>query len=226
MFTNFRSLFTLSTSDSSNVEKYIKTVKAAYQEISRLSLQEEIVPVWSGVRDKTDLSTWRVEKKLVPLLDPLTHRQGQLASLVLINGISNSTVRANVESSIAPHMPFNGDDGAVAKFRHFAQPSCFSRLLANPSIPAQTHGMQLTVDPASPVSPPLSLSLVVLTNGHLPACLKAAKQKKQHRGNRTQSHVVKTYSGESAVSPPVSSSCDSSPASNQPPSQQPKSSFS
>uniref|UniRef100_A0A0G4HEZ2 DNA 5'-3' helicase n=1 Tax=Chromera velia CCMP2878 TaxID=1169474 RepID=A0A0G4HEZ2_9ALVE len=144
MFTNFRSLFTLSTSDSSNVEKYIETVKAACQEISRLSLQEEIVPVWSEVGDKTDLSTWRVEKKLVPLLDPLTRRQGQLASLVLIKGISDSTVRANVESSIAPHMPFDGDDGTVAKFRHFAQPSCFSRLSASLSIPAQTHGVQLT----------------------------------------------------------------------------------
>uniref|UniRef100_A0A0G4F6S8 Uncharacterized protein n=1 Tax=Chromera velia CCMP2878 TaxID=1169474 RepID=A0A0G4F6S8_9ALVE len=141
MFTNFRSLFTLSTSDSSNVEKYIETVKAACREISSLSLQEEIVPVWSGVRDKTDLSTWRVKKKLVPLLNPLTRRQGQLASLVLINGISDSIVHANIKSSIALHMPFDGNDGAVAKFCHFAQPSCFSRLPANPSIPAQTHGV-------------------------------------------------------------------------------------
>uniref|UniRef100_A0A0G4I8P2 Uncharacterized protein n=1 Tax=Chromera velia CCMP2878 TaxID=1169474 RepID=A0A0G4I8P2_9ALVE len=84
----------------------------------------------------------------------------------------------------------------------------------------------VAVDPASPVSPPLSPSLVVLTNGHLSARLKAAKQKKQHRGNRTQSHVVKTHLGESAVSPPVSSSCDSSSASDQPLSQQPKSFFS
>uniref|UniRef100_A0A0G4F7Y7 Integrase catalytic domain-containing protein n=1 Tax=Chromera velia CCMP2878 TaxID=1169474 RepID=A0A0G4F7Y7_9ALVE len=83
----------------------------------------------------------------------------------------------------------------------------------------------IAVDPASPVSPPLSPSPVVLANGHLPARLKAAKQKKQHRGNRTQSRIVKTHSGESAVSPPVSLSCDSSPASDQPPSQQPKSSF-
>uniref|UniRef100_A0A0G4I132 Uncharacterized protein n=1 Tax=Chromera velia CCMP2878 TaxID=1169474 RepID=A0A0G4I132_9ALVE len=144
MFTNFRSLFTLSTSDSPNVEKYIEMVKSACRVISRLSLQEEVVPVWSGVGDKTDLSTWRVENKLVPLLDPLTRRQGQLASLVLINGISDSTVHANVESSIAPHMPFEGDDGAVAKFRHFAQPSCFSRLPATPSVPEQTHGVNMT----------------------------------------------------------------------------------
>uniref|UniRef100_A0A0G4HGX0 Uncharacterized protein n=1 Tax=Chromera velia CCMP2878 TaxID=1169474 RepID=A0A0G4HGX0_9ALVE len=289
IFTNFCSLFTLSISNSPNVEKYIETVKAACREISCLSLQEEIIPMWSGAGNKTDLSTWRVEKKLVPLLrlDPLIRRQGQLASLVLINGISDSTVRANVESSIAPHMPFDGDDGAVAKFRHFVQPSYFSRLPANPSVPAQTHGVQLmgrsstghprprangpsrkhphcehkthcpeeclkqhycsdcdhwghktgdcglardhfallraygysgggggsggnggrqgkrgrqftgsgkgrarqeggaltaavAVDPASPVSPPLSPSPVVLTNGHLPARLKAAKQKKQH----------------------------------------------
>uniref|UniRef100_A0A0G4FS93 Uncharacterized protein n=1 Tax=Chromera velia CCMP2878 TaxID=1169474 RepID=A0A0G4FS93_9ALVE len=97
-----------------------------------------------GGGDKTDLSTWRVENKLVPLLDPLTCRQGQLASLVLINGISNSTVRANVESSIAPHMPFDSDDGAVTKFRHFAQPSCFSRLPATPSVLEQTHGVNMT----------------------------------------------------------------------------------
>uniref|UniRef100_A0A0G4GE75 CCHC-type domain-containing protein n=1 Tax=Chromera velia CCMP2878 TaxID=1169474 RepID=A0A0G4GE75_9ALVE len=144
MFINFRSLFTLSTSNSSNVEKYIETVKSACQVISRLSLQEEVVPVWSGVGDKTDLSTWRVENKLVPLFDPHTRRQRQLASLVLINEISNSTVRANVESSIAPHIPFEGNDGTVAKFHHFAQPSCFSRLPATPSVPEQTHGVNMT----------------------------------------------------------------------------------
>uniref|UniRef100_A0A0G4GTY0 Uncharacterized protein n=1 Tax=Chromera velia CCMP2878 TaxID=1169474 RepID=A0A0G4GTY0_9ALVE len=108
MFTNFLSLFTLSTSNFPNVEKYIEMVKVACREISRLLLQEEIVPVWSGAGDKTDLSTWRVEKKLVPLLNSLIHRQGQLASLVLINSISNSIVHANVESSIAPDMLFNG----------------------------------------------------------------------------------------------------------------------
>uniref|UniRef100_A0A0K6S5W6 Uncharacterized protein n=1 Tax=Chromera velia CCMP2878 TaxID=1169474 RepID=A0A0K6S5W6_9ALVE len=293
MFTNFRSLFTLSTSDSPNVEKYMETVKAACQKISRLSLQEEIVPVWSGAGDKTDLSTWRVEKKLnVPLLDPLIRRQGQLASLVLINGISDSTVRANVKNSIASHMPFDRDDGALTGHSstghprprvsgpsrkrphceqkthrpeeclkqhycsdcdhwghktgdydlacdHFAllraygysgggandlfflpleidgtSPPEFLPALNSPSVSPAA----VAVDAASPVSPPLSLSPVVLANGHLPARLKAAKQKKQHRGNRTQSHVVKTYSGESAVSPPVSSSCDSSPASDQPPS--------
>eukprot|EP00820_Chromera_velia_P025005 Cvel_33647.t1-p1 / transcript=Cvel_33647.t1 / gene=Cvel_33647 / organism=Chromera_velia_CCMP2878 / gene_product=hypothetical protein / transcript_product=hypothetical protein / location=Cvel_scaffold5521:1-638(-) / protein_length=212 / sequence_SO=supercontig / SO=protein_coding / is_pseudo=false len=73
----------------------------------------------------------------------------------------------------------------------------------------------VAVGPALPVSPPLSPSPVVLANGHLPARLKAAKQRKHQRGNRTQSHVVKAHSGESAVSPPVSSSCDSSPASAQ-----------
>uniref|UniRef100_A0A0G4GNE4 Uncharacterized protein n=1 Tax=Chromera velia CCMP2878 TaxID=1169474 RepID=A0A0G4GNE4_9ALVE len=95
-------------------------------------------------------------------------------------------------------------------------------LLNSPSMSPEAVAM----DPASPVSPPLPPSLVVLANGHLPARLKAVKRKKQHRGNRTTSYVVRTHSGESAVSPPVSSSCDSSAASNQPPSQQPESSFS
>uniref|UniRef100_A0A0G4HD37 Reverse transcriptase Ty1/copia-type domain-containing protein n=1 Tax=Chromera velia CCMP2878 TaxID=1169474 RepID=A0A0G4HD37_9ALVE len=79
----------------------------------------------------------------------------------------------------------------------------------------------VVVGPGLPVSPPLSPSPIVLANGHLPARLKAAKQRKHQRGNRTQSHVVQAYSGESAVSPPVSSSCDSFPAS----AQQPQSSF-
>eukprot|EP00820_Chromera_velia_P009824 Cvel_4580.t1-p1 / transcript=Cvel_4580.t1 / gene=Cvel_4580 / organism=Chromera_velia_CCMP2878 / gene_product=hypothetical protein / transcript_product=hypothetical protein / location=Cvel_scaffold201:64055-65761(-) / protein_length=452 / sequence_SO=supercontig / SO=protein_coding / is_pseudo=false len=75
----------------------------------------------------------------------------------------------------------------------------------------------VAVGPALPVSPSLSPSPVVLANGHLPARLKAAKQRKHQRGNRTQSHVVQAHLGESAVSPSVFSSYDSFPASAQQP---------
>mmetsp|Transcript_1837 Transcript_1837/g.3822 ORF Transcript_1837/g.3822 Transcript_1837/m.3822 type:complete len:345 (+) Transcript_1837:3111-4145(+) len=121
----FHSLATLSSSQHADAEQFENAVETVCQRITTLSLREERVCVYKGTGDPDDDANWKVVRQQVPLLDPLGRRDGQLASLLLLNGISDPEVRAQVRNALPAHMPFYGDDGALEKFRTFAKPSCF-----------------------------------------------------------------------------------------------------
>uniref|UniRef100_A0A0G4HGY1 FHA domain-containing protein n=1 Tax=Chromera velia CCMP2878 TaxID=1169474 RepID=A0A0G4HGY1_9ALVE len=121
----FHSLATLSSSQHADAEQFGNAVETACQRMATLSLREERVCVYKGTGDPDDDANWKVVRQQVPLLDPLGRRDGQLASLLLLNGISDPEVRAQVRNALPAHMPFYGDDKALEKFRTFAKPSCF-----------------------------------------------------------------------------------------------------
>eukprot|EP00820_Chromera_velia_P028071 Cvel_11432.t1-p1 / transcript=Cvel_11432.t1 / gene=Cvel_11432 / organism=Chromera_velia_CCMP2878 / gene_product=hypothetical protein / transcript_product=hypothetical protein / location=Cvel_scaffold718:66272-71165(+) / protein_length=376 / sequence_SO=supercontig / SO=protein_coding / is_pseudo=false len=90
----FHSLATLSSSQHADAEQFGNAVETACQRMATLSLREERVCVYKGTGDPDDDANWKVVRQQVPLLDPLGRRDGQLASLLLLNGISDPEVRA------------------------------------------------------------------------------------------------------------------------------------
>uniref|UniRef100_A0A0K6SBI2 Uncharacterized protein n=1 Tax=Chromera velia CCMP2878 TaxID=1169474 RepID=A0A0K6SBI2_9ALVE len=121
----FHSLATLSSSQHADAEQFENAVETVCQRITTLSLREEHVCVYKSTGDPDNDANWKVVRQQVPLLDPLGRRDGQLACLLLINGISDQEVHIQSQPgvSVAGKPPFrlaNPQSGCAVP----PQPNC------------------------------------------------------------------------------------------------------